>query len=120
MTTELGAIGLALFGIAVGAWGPMFMKKASSEIHRDFKSILRSKNLLYGVLIYGIATLIFIPALKGSDLSVIYPLVATSYIWVSLISVKFLGEKMNLYKWLGILVIIAGVAFIGYGSSLPS
>ncbi len=116
MTTQLWAVGLVLFGVAVGSAGPLLLKKASSEIHRDIKSIFKSKNLLYGLFVYGIATLLFIPALKGGDLSVLYPLVATSYIWVSLLSVKYLGEKMNNYKWTGIILIILGVAFIGYGS----
>ncbi len=118
MVSRLTAVFIALFGIAVGAFGPIFMKKASSDIHRDLRSILKSKNLLYGILIYGAATAIFIPALKFGELSLIYPLVATSYIWVSLLSVKYLGEKMNKYKWLGIMLIIVGVAFIGYGSSI--
>jgi uncharacterized membrane protein len=61
--------------------------------------------------------LLFIPALKGGDLSVLYPFVALAYIWVSLLSVKFLGEKMNKFKWLGIALIIIGVSFIGIGSN---
>jgi uncharacterized membrane protein len=118
MTTQLWAVGLVLLGVVVGAWGPLFLKRASAEIHRNPKTILKSKNLLYGILLYGIATIIFIPALKGGDLSVLYPLVATSYIFVSFLSVKYLGEKMNSYKWLGVALIIIGVAFIGYGSGL--
>jgi len=116
VSTPLWSVGLAMLGIVVGASGPIFMKKASSEIHRDLKTIFKSKNLFYGILVYGLATLIFIPALKGGDLSVLYPLVATSYIWVSLLSVKYLGEKMNVYKWIGIAAIIVGVASIGIGS----
>jgi len=30
--------------------------------------------------------------------------------------VKYLGEKMNTYKWIGIVTIIVGVALIGVGS----
>ena len=66
---------------------------------------------------YGISTILFIPALKGGELSVLYPFVALAYIWVSLLSVKFLGEKMNKVKWLGIALIILGVSFIGLGSN---
>jgi len=116
MTTQLWAVGLVLFGVAVGSAGPLLLKKASSEIHRDIKSIFKSKNLLYGLFVYGIATLLFIPALKGGDLSVLYPLVATTYIWIAFLSLKMLNEKMNFYKWLGIAIIIVGVSFIGFGS----
>ena len=73
-------------------------------------------HLFGGVGLYAIGTILFIPALKGGELSVLYPFVALNYIWVSLLSVKFLGEKMNRFKWLGIALIIIGVSFIGLGS----
>jgi len=58
----------------------------------------------------------FIPALKGGDLSILYPFVSVTYVWVALLSVRFLGEKMNKFKWIGIAMIILGVSFIGIGS----
>jgi drug/metabolite transporter (DMT)-like permease len=73
-------------------------------------------NLFGAVALYAIGTALFIPALKGGELSVLYPIVALTYIWVSFLSVKFLGEKMNKLKWLGIALIILGVSFIGLGS----
>ena len=73
-------------------------------------------HLFGGVILYALGTIFFIPALKGGDLSVLYPFVALGYIWVSLLSVKFLGEKMNKFKWIGISLIIIGVTFIGLGS----
>ena len=36
--------------------------------------------------------------------------------WTCVLSVKFLGEKMNWIKWSGILIILIGVSFIGFGS----
>jgi len=33
-------------------------------------------------------------------------------VWVSFLSIKFLNERMNSYKWVGIVLIIAGVFFI--------
>ena len=69
-----------------------------------------------GVALYGVGTVLFIPALRGGDLSVLYPFVSLNYIWVSLLSVRFLGEKMNRLKWLGVALIILGVSFIGIGS----
>ena len=76
---------------------------------------MKNYNLFAGVALYGAGTVLFIPALKGGDLSVLYPFVALVYIWVSLLSVKFLGEKMNKFKWAGVALIIIGVTFIGLG-----
>jgi uncharacterized membrane protein len=54
----------------------------------------------------------FIYAVKHGELSVLYPFVATSYIWANLLAMKYLDEKMNKLKWLGIVFIIIGVGLI--------
>ena len=111
--TELWAMGLVVLASMFGSLGPIFFKKGSKmPITQFYKNI----DLLLGVFMYGISTIIFIPALKGGELSVLYPLVALVYIWTSLLSVKYLHEKMNVYKWSGILIIMIGVGLIGLGS----
>lgn len=116
MATQLWAIGLVLSATLVGAFGPILLKKASARRLSKLSSLVTNYHLFGGVALYAVGTLLFIPALKGGDLSVLYPFVSLSYIWVSLLSVKFLGEKMNKYKWIGIALIIIGVSFIGLGS----
>lgn len=116
MPVELWAIGLVILATLVGAFGPILLKKASAKKLSDIKSLMTNYYLFGGVGLYAIGTILFIPALKGGDLSILYPLVSISYIWVSLLSVKFLGEKMNSIKWSGIALIIIGVSFIGIGS----
>lgn len=116
MTTQLWAIGFVILATLVGAFGPILLKKASAGKLSDIKSLINNYDLFIGILLYGLSTILFIPALKGGDLSVLYPFVALVYIWVSLLSVKFLGEKMNKYKSIGIALIIVGVSFIGFGA----
>jgi len=70
---------------------------------------------MFGFLCYGISLILFIIALTGGEVSVLYPMVSISYIWVAFLSMKLLNEKMNLYKWMGILFIIFGVSMIGIG-----
>lgn len=116
MATQLWAIGLVISATLIGAFGPILLKKASAKRLSKISSLATNYHLFGGVALYAIGTLLFIPALKGGDLSVLYPFVALTYIWVSLLSVKFLGEKMNKFKWIGIALIIIGVSFIGIGS----
>ena len=116
MATQFWAIGLVISATLIGAFGPILLKKASAKKLSKISSLATNYHLFGGVALYAIGTLLFIPALKGGDLSVLYPFVSVSYIWVSLLSVKFLREKMNKLKWLGILLIIIGVSFIGIGS----
>jgi len=117
MAAQLWAIGLIITATLIGAFGPILLKKASAKKLSSIKSLSTNYYLFGGVALYALGTLLFIPALKGGDLSVLYPFVSLSYIWVSLLSVKFLGEKMNKFKWLGIALIIIGVSLIGIGSN---
>ena len=116
MATELWAIGLVILATLVGAFGPILLKKASARKLSKISSLIKNYYLFGGVSLYAIGTMMFIPALKGGDLSILYPFVSVTYIWVSLLSVKFLGEKMNFLKWAGISLIIMGVSFIGIES----
>ena len=116
MPTELWAIGLVVLGTLIGSFGPILLKKASAKKLSKISSLIRNYHLFGGISLYAIGTILFIPALKGGDLSVLYPFVALAYIWISFLSIKFLGEKMNVMKWLGIALIIIGVSFIGIGS----
>lgn len=116
MATQLWAIGLVISATIIGAFGPILLKKASAKSLSSLKLLTTNYHLFGGVALYGISTILFIPALRGGDLSVLYPFVALTYIWVSLLSVKFLGEKMNKLKWIGITLIIIGVSLIGVGS----
>ena len=116
MPAKLWAIALVLLATLVGSFGPILLKKASAKKLSKISALMSNYDLFGGVALYAIGTLLFIPALKGGDLSILYPFVALTYVWVSLLSVKFLGEKMTPVKWIGIVLIILGVSFIGIGS----
>ncbi len=117
MKTQLWAMGLVFLGGLIGAFGPIYLKKGSSIIKPGkLESIYKNKFLIIGLLIYGISTIIFIPALKGGELSVLYPIVGLAYVWVCVYSIFMLKEKMNLMKWIGIFIVILGVSFIGLGA----
>tara|TARA_Y100000310_G_scaffold57142_1_gene52361 strand:+ start:84 stop:437 length:354 start_codon:yes stop_codon:yes gene_type:complete len=116
MATELWSVGLILLTSLVGSLGPIYLKKASGNFSLNPLKIIKNSNLVIGFIFYALGTILFIVALRGGELTVLYPLVSTTYIWVSLWSVKMLHEKMNTYKWIGIFIIILGVSLIGFGS----
>ncbi|WP_368247120.1 EamA family transporter [Clostridium perfringens] len=73
--------------------------------------------LIIGFVLYGIGALSMILALKFGDLSIIYPLMCTSYIFALINGSLFLKEHISLVQLLGIIVIITGVIFIARGKS---
>ena len=116
MTTSILAIIVINFCSILGALGALYLKKGTSTLSFSILSLIKNKNIIIGILIYAISTVFFIPALKFGDLSVLYPFVATTYVWGTIFSIKFLKEKMNIYKWIGLILIIIGVTFTGLGS----
>ena len=105
---------IVLVGSFIGAFGTLMIKKSTS--HYPFLKLFKSSFLWLGFFFYGLSTLFYIFALRKEELSIIYPLVSTTYIWTTLFSVKYLKEEMDLWKWIGLSGIIIGVIFVGLGS----
>ena len=83
-------------------------------------NILTVLNLpfIVGCISYGIGAILMILAFKKGQLSVLYPILATSYIWVSLLSPLFFpSDSMNPFKWAGVLVILFSVSMLGFHSN---
>ncbi len=45
----------------------------------------------------------------------LYPIIALTYVWVTLLSYTVLHETPNMYKNIGIATIVLGVAVLGRG-----
>lgn len=106
-------VGLILLATVLGAVGSLFIKRGSE---RTIWEAWKNKLLWAGFSLYGLSLISYVFALKAAPLSVVYPMVSISYIWITLLSVKFLGEKMNVWKVVSLCGIILGVVLIGVGS----
>ena len=116
MATELWAIGLVVLGTFVGAFGALYFKFGANKLRFELLALLKNWELMLGVLFYIVGSVFFIIGLKGGEVSVLYPFTSLTYVWVVFLSIKLLKERMNSYKWLGILSIFMGVSLIGVGS----
>ena len=63
--------------------------------------------------LYAVSTVLLVLALRDGELSVLYPIISMTYVWVLLLSVLIFNESLNLFKILGISVIVFGVSFLG-------
>ena len=71
--------------------------------------------LFAGYCLYGVFTVLFVYALRNGELSILYPLIALGYVWVTILAVLVFHESMNPLKLTGLVVIVAGVAVLGWG-----
>jgi multidrug transporter EmrE-like cation transporter len=55
-------------------------------------------------------------ALRGGQLSILYPIVALTFVWVAILSPMYFHDAISIPKIAGLTLIVAGVSFIGAGS----
>lgn len=69
--------------------------------------------LVTGYSLYAVSTVMLVLALRDGQLSVLYPIISLTYVWVLLLSVVIFSERLNLFKILGVALIVLGVSFLG-------
>jgi multidrug transporter EmrE-like cation transporter len=99
----------------LGAAAQILMKTGMAHFEPRAADILTNIPLMLGYGLYGINTLLLVLALREGELSLLYPVIALTYVWVTLLSYWLLGESPNLFKNAGIAIIVLGVAVLGRG-----
>lgn len=106
------AILLVFISTIFAAVGSLYLKIGSKNFNMNIVKQLKNFSLILGIFLYVISAVIFIFSLGMANVSVLYPITSLGYIWICILSVKFLKERMNPWKWAGILLIITGVVLI--------
>jgi drug/metabolite transporter (DMT)-like permease len=106
----------------IGAAAQVFFKKGAdhlapgASIPETALSLLTNIQLLTALALYAVNTLLLVLALRHSELSLLYPIIAIQYVWVTILSKIVFHEDFNGWKIAGIAVIVAGVAVVGRGN----
>lgn len=115
----------AIYAIAAAAIiqviGQLLIKRGAAQLGPDptmfttALGMLTIPSLFAGYACYALFTVIMVLALKHAELSLLYPIMAMTYVWLPLISVLWFGEAINVPIIAGIVVITMGVAVLGRG-----
>ena len=70
-------------------------------------------HLMLGLTLYGGSTALLVLALRYGELSMLYPVIALTYVWVSMLSLFFFQESITIYKGAGLTLIVGGVCVLG-------
>src|SRR5579863_5153329 len=73
-------------------------------------ALLGNLPLLFGYCMSAGTAFLLILGLRDGELSMLYPIIAMTYVWVNLLSAYFFHEHLNFWKALGIALVIGGVA----------
>ena len=71
--------------------------------------------MMGGLLIYFLATVYWVYLLSKYEYSYIYPLTSMVYLISFIFAIFVFKENVNIYRWLGVFLIIAGVISINHG-----
>ncbi|MEM2932675.1 MAG: EamA family transporter [Candidatus Pacearchaeota archaeon] len=112
MDTQIYIILLVLFCALLAASGQLFFKLASTKFSLNPLTWIKNPFFIFGVILYAFSAVLFVWSLKNGNLSVLYPIIATSYIWTTILATKVLHEPFTPLKWLGIMLIILGIIII--------
>jgi len=108
----------------LGAAAQILIKVGMSPAHLDpavkglvplVLALVTDIPLVAGYSFYGLMTVAMVLALRDGELSKLFPIIALTYVWVTLLSYWLLKDTPNWYKNAGILTIVIGVAILGQG-----
>jgi multidrug transporter EmrE-like cation transporter len=76
--------------------------------------MMKNIRLFAGYCLLGVNTFLMALALKGRELSRLYPIIALTFVWVTLLSLVVLpDEHLNFFRVIGIIFIVSGVSVLG-------
>lgn len=109
-----------LFGIVMGACGGILMKVGAGQIgHVEIHSAIQLIQYLFklftnlwslaGVALYFFSAVIWSYLLTKLAISFVQPILALTYVVTPILALIFLHESVPVMRWVGIVIIIAGV-----------
>lgn len=112
-------LGLSAFALILGA-GQLLFKAAADRAPvltgwADLPSLLGQPLLWLALVLYGLATLLWIYLLQRVPLSQAYPFAALAFVLVPLGAAALFGERLSSAQIFGSALIVAGICVIGLG-----
>ena len=118
-------VGLVVLCTVIVASGNILLKLGGNSVasyeltqllHRP-SLVLSSGPIIAGYILLGLGTALLVLALRHGPLSVLYPIVSLTYVWVLILSVVLFHEAVNVWKIAGLITVVAGVGILGRDSS---
>lgn len=88
---------------------------SGKELNFSFKALMGlifNPYIFIGLLIYIVATFIWLYVLSKGELSLVYPLQSLCYVLAAVIGVLFFKEQIPFTRWIGIGLIVLGAFFV--------
>ena len=122
---------ILLIGLCFESAGVVLLKKgmnnigsmkgsSAAEIFRVAKAGATSPQILAGVFFEALFFLCLLMLMSKSDISFLWPLTGLSFVFATFAAIWFLGERVSPARWIGVILIMIGAAFISYSEHAKS
>jgi drug/metabolite transporter (DMT)-like permease len=116
---------ILLVGLVFESAGVILLKKGmthigdvngytAAEIVRVVKAGAANPQILLGVFFEALFFLCLLILMSKSEISFLWPLTALSFVFATFAAIWFLGESVSATRWVGVILIMIGAAFISY------
>lgn len=130
-TSSLISLGLLLVSVMFAIGGQLTLKSAMDQIGRigtaevsrpaeTLKKAISEPRLWAGLALFGISSVFWLIVLSRVPLSLAYPVVGLSYIFVVAMARIMFNEHVPTLRWIGAVVVAIGIAIIGFSSKTVS
>jgi drug/metabolite transporter (DMT)-like permease len=96
--------------------GEGFAVTSAADFFGFLRLVFSSGYIWLGLLSVALTFVVWSGILSKIDLSVAVPVASFSYVFVPIVSIVFLHEKVNMLRWCGIFFILVGVVFVSLSS----
>ena len=106
---------LVLVALCIGTTGQVLLKMgAHTPVYGpgDLVGNLFRPITLAALVLYGVATLLWITVLSRAALSYAYPLLGLGYVLVVVVSAGVFHETVSVHRWIGVLLVALGFVVV--------
>jgi len=116
MLPTIAVIAITLIAAAIAASAQYIYKTSIKKFEfsvRELRVVLMNRRLLLGIGLYVVSLLVYLYALNAAPvISFVYPIFASTFIFVFLISHHVLKERVSMHRAIGMLLVVLGIAII--------
>jgi len=116
---------ILLVGLVFESTGVILLKKGMmhigeiqgvtvAEVLRIVKASAVNPQILLGVFFEALFFGCLIILMSKSDISFLWPLTGLSFVFATIAAMIFLNESVSAVRWVGVILIVIGAAFISY------
>jgi uncharacterized membrane protein len=116
---------ILLVGLVFESTGVILLKKGMmhigemqgvtvAEVLRIIKASAVNPQILLGVFFEALFFGCLIILMSKSDISFLWPLTGLSFVFATIAAMIFLNENVSIVRWVGVILIVIGAAFISY------